>query len=93
MSQDSVSSVPQRRCAECTRPFSVPAFALNKRFCSTNCRDAWHKRERRDAIELLRARRLAGAVVNTTDSGVEAIAIDGKIDGSFSTSLPDEPSE
>ncbi len=31
-----------RQCDNCSKPIDVPAHALNKRFCSDSCRNAWH---------------------------------------------------
>jgi hypothetical protein len=51
----------QRNCDKCTRPFEVPPSALNKRFCSAGCRDAWHSEERKAVAEELRRRRTDAA--------------------------------
>jgi len=33
-------------CDQCGKPFAVDARALNKRFCSKECRMEWHAAER-----------------------------------------------
>ncbi len=42
-----------RSCENCGRPINVPAFALNKRFCSDGCRNNWHNSRAKRAKELL----------------------------------------
>lgn len=42
-----------RACSNCGRPIDVPVHALNKRFCSSSCRNDWHNERTRRAKELL----------------------------------------
>lgn len=42
-----------RHCESCGRPINVPAYALNKRFCSDACRNSWHNKRTAKAKELL----------------------------------------
>lgn len=45
---------PKRHCVVCKKGFFPPADALHKRFCSASCRNQFHSRERKEAVELLR---------------------------------------
>jgi hypothetical protein len=40
-------------CDNCGKPFDVDSRALNKRFCSKDCRLRWHSAERQRQSDLL----------------------------------------
>lgn len=40
-------------CDNCTKPFTPPPTAPHKRFCSGQCRDEWHAKRRRKALDKL----------------------------------------
>ena len=48
-----------RRCDNCTRAFRPPASAPHKRFCSSECRNEWHLKQRKNGLELLKQQQLA----------------------------------
>lgn len=63
-------------CANCARPFTPPAFAPAKRFCSASCRQAWHLAARKRALEtrtILEDPELAGRLSAATGSPVEQV--------------------
>ncbi len=35
------------RCDHCHQPFTIPAHAGHKRFCTASCKQAWHTDQRR----------------------------------------------
>lgn len=44
----------KRNCKNCTAPFVPPPTAPHKEFCSEQCRNEWHSRRRRKALDMLK---------------------------------------
>lgn len=52
---DSGSEASRLVCANCGQPLgALPPSAKHKRFCSSVCRQDWHKERRASALEMLK---------------------------------------
>ena len=49
-----INQEPGRKCESCQQPIAVPASAVHKRFCNTQCRNQWHKQQRSQGLQLLK---------------------------------------
>jgi len=49
-----INEEPGRRCESCQKEMSIPASAVHKRFCNTQCRNQWHKQQRSQGLQLLK---------------------------------------
>ena len=53
MSQSNEQFIAGKVCENCSKPISIPPWALNKRFCCDKCRNDFHNTRTREAKELL----------------------------------------